>query len=111
MYGEIAATGLAVAPAGHGGHRVLLCDAARFPDQRPPPAAAELEEERAGAGPPDEILRLRRDLQFELHGNQYAAEDAAHDAPGWTAHMWPRHLEIQAEGYAALSHRRPGPGR
>lgn len=37
--------------------------------------------------------------------------DAAHDAPGWAARMWPRHLEIQAEGYAALSRRRPGPGR
>ncbi|MFD5869035.1 FUSC family protein [Corynebacterium sp. NPDC060344] len=54
----------------------------------------------------DEILQRRRDLQFELHGNQYAAEDAAHDLPEWTARMWPRHLEIQARGYAALSSRR-----
>ncbi len=53
----------------------------------------------------DEVLWRRRDLQFELHGNQYAAEDAAHDLPDWTARIWPEHLRIQAEGYASLAGR------
>ena len=48
-------------------------------------AIGELEAARdaGGAdGASGEVLRRRRDLQFELHGNQYAAEDAAHDRPG-----------------------------
>lgn len=50
-----------------------------------PRAIGELEAARdaGGAdGASGEVLRRRRDLQFELHGNQYAAEDAAHDLPG-----------------------------
>lgn len=71
-------------------------------------AIGELEAARdaGGAdGASGEVLRRRRDLQFELHGNQYAAEDAAHDLPEWTARRWPRHLEIQSAGYSALSRR------
>lgn len=68
-------------------------------------AIDELERARAAGAGADEILEKRRDLQFELHGNQYAAEDAAHDLPEWTAAQWPRHLEVQAAGYRALSRR------
>lgn len=73
-----------------------------------PRAIGEFEAARdaGGAdGASGEVLRRRRDLQFELHGNQYAAEDAAHDLPEWTARRWPRHLEIQSAGYSALSRR------
>ena len=73
-----------------------------------PRAIGELEAARdaGGAdGASGEVLRRRRDLQFELHGNQYVAEDAAHDLPEWTARRWPRHLEIQSAGYSALSRR------
>lgn len=73
-----------------------------------PRAIGELEAARdaGGAdGASGEVLRRRRDLQFELHGNQYAAEDAAYDLPEWTARRWPRHLEIQSAGYSALSRR------
>ena len=68
-------------------------------------AIDELEQARTAASGADEILLRRRDLQFERHGNQYAAEDAAHDLPERTARNWSRHLETRAEGYAALSRR------
>lgn len=78
---------------------------ARIGDGRGAGAGAGAEAGAGSIADSGEILERRRDLQFELHGNQYAAEDAAHDLPEWTARMWPGHLEIQAEGYAALSRR------
>lgn len=66
-------------------------------------AVDELADVRIADAHPDTILALRRDLQFELHGNQLAAEQAARDLPEWTRVNWPTHATTQQPGYATLA--------
>lgn len=68
-------------------------------------AVDELAEARVVGADSDEVLERRRDLQFELHGNQLAAEQAARDMPEWTRANWPTHVSTQQLGYATLARR------
>ncbi|WP_448851825.1 FUSC family protein [Corynebacterium sp. 335C] len=78
-------------------------EALKLTESRVHRAVDELADARlAGAGE-DEILQRRRDLQFELHGNQLAAEQAARDMPEWTRANWPTHASTQLAGYATLA--------
>ena len=53
---------------------------------------------------PDQVLELRRDLQYELLSERRAAHSLARNNPDTAEQRWSEHLELQRAGYALLDY-------